>query len=114
MSILTISLADGKSGPVVILSGETDWTTVSELTDALSAQVATGTRHLTIDISALRFADTASIRALAVTARTLNGRGGALELLNPTTALAATLELMGVEPMVTIRADGSQPAPDST
>ncbi|HEX6523728.1 MAG TPA: STAS domain-containing protein [Streptosporangiaceae bacterium] len=114
MSILTISLAAGDAGPVMVLSGETDITTVRELTDALNAQMTDGVRRLTIDISALRFADTASIRALVLSARSLNERGGALELLNPSAALASALALMGVEHIFSIRTQTSQPGPDNT
>lgn len=36
---------------MLTLSGEADLTTVAELTEALTAQVAIGARHLTVDLS---------------------------------------------------------------
>lgn len=52
----------GGSGPVITLSGETDVTTVAELSELVTGQLAGGTRHLTIDAPGLSFADSASIR----------------------------------------------------
>lgn len=56
---------------------------VGELSALLSGQLAGGTAELTIDASGLRFADSASIRALLLAARTLSERGGRLVLLHP-------------------------------
>ena len=43
MGLLEISVAVGEAGPVLTLSGEADLTTVTELTEALTAQLASGT-----------------------------------------------------------------------
>jgi anti-anti-sigma regulatory factor len=51
---LEISVAASEAGPVLTLSGEADLTTVAELTGALTAQLAIGARHLTVDLSRLR------------------------------------------------------------
>ena len=40
MGLLEISVAAGEVGPVLMLSGEADLTTVTELTEALTAQLA--------------------------------------------------------------------------
>jgi len=50
---------------------------VAELTEALTAQLADGAPHLTVDLSRLRFADSAVIRALVLADRTLKKRGAA-------------------------------------
>jgi anti-anti-sigma factor len=108
VGLLEVSVAAGESGPVVVLAGESDLTTVARLTDVLTAQVSGGARHLTVDVSGLRFADSASIRALVLAARTLKDRGGALELLRPQPMVARALSLMGVDQLITVRhgADG--------
>jgi len=80
---LEISVAAGESGPVLTLSGEADLTTVAELTDVLSVQLAAGARHLTADLSRLRFADSAVIRELVLADRRLKDRGGRLVLAHP-------------------------------
>ena len=61
---LEAAVAAAVSGPVITLTGETDLASVAELSALLSCQLAGGTREPTIDASELRFADTASIRAL--------------------------------------------------
>jgi anti-anti-sigma factor len=66
VGLLEVSVAAGDSGPVVILSGEADLTNAAELSDALTAQVSGGARHLIVDVSGLRFADSAAIRALVL------------------------------------------------
>jgi anti-anti-sigma factor len=103
VSTLHASMSAGESGPVITLSGETDVSTVAELSELVTAQLSGGTRHLTIDASGLSFADSASVRVLALAARTLRQRGGGLMLLRPQRAVALILEVMGVDQMITIR-----------
>lgn len=94
--MLKASVGAGPSGPMVVLCGEADLTCVGELTALLSSQLSGGTRELTTDVSGLRFADSASIRALALTARRLQDRGGSLLLLHPQPAVTRMLSLLGV------------------
>jgi anti-anti-sigma factor len=106
VSTLRASVSAGESGPLITLSGETDITTAAELSELVTAQLSGGTPHLTIDVSELSFADSASIRVLVLAARTLRQRDGALVLLHPHGALARTLELMGADQLITIRQSG--------
>jgi anti-anti-sigma factor len=78
--MLQASVAAGESGPVIILAGEADLTTADQLSALITGQLAGGTRHLTVDLSRLRLADSASIRTLVLPARTLHARGGTLVL----------------------------------
>jgi anti-anti-sigma factor len=116
---LEASVAAGESGPVIVLTGEADLTCAEQLSELLTGQLADGTRHLTIDVSGLRFADSASIQVLVLAARTLRKRGGNLVLLHPQRPVAKVLALLGVEQMVTIRSDteatpGPQPGVGGT
>ena len=111
MGLLEISVAAGQTGPVLTLSGEADLTTVAELTDALSAQLAAGARHLTVDLSRLRFADSAVIRELVLAGRTLKDRGGGLALARPQPGVARALSLLGVDQAIEIR-DGTSAGAD--
>jgi anti-anti-sigma factor len=54
-------------------------------------------------MSGLRYADSASVRALVLAAKTLTQRGGSLTLLNPRQPVARTLTLMGADQIFTIR-----------
>jgi anti-anti-sigma factor len=111
VSLLEISVAAGESGPVVTLSGEADVTAVAELSAALTAQLAGGARHLTVDLSGLSFADSAVIRELVMADRRLKDRGGGLELANPRAAVARALSLLGVDQMIEVR-DGTNAGAD--
>jgi anti-sigma B factor antagonist len=92
-----------EAGPVIVLAGEADATCAEQLDALIAGQLAGGTRQLTIDVSGLRFADSASVRMLALAARTLTERGGSLVLLDPQQPVARVLALLGVDQMVTIQ-----------
>lgn len=66
----------GETGPVVTLSGEADLSTAAELSEVLTRQVSSGSQHLTVDISELSFADSASVRTLVLAGRAMKDRGG--------------------------------------
>jgi anti-sigma B factor antagonist len=102
----------GQSGPVILVAGEADLTCVEELNALISAQLAGGTRELTIDVSGLRFADSSSIRTLMLAAKTLKERGGRLVLLNPQRPVARVLTLLGADQMFAILGQ-TQGAPES-
>ena len=101
--MLEASVAAGVSGPVLILSGEADLTSAGQLSALIAAQLSGGTRQLTVDVSGLRFADTASIRTLVLAARTLKERRGSLVLLRPQEAIFKVLDLLGAVQMFSIR-----------
>jgi anti-sigma B factor antagonist len=111
MCLLDVSVAAGEAGPVVTLSGEADLTTVAALREALSAQIDGGARHLTVDLSRLRFADSPALRALALAGRAIKEAGGELELVRPQPAVARVLELLCLDQVLTVR-DGTEAAPD--
>jgi anti-sigma B factor antagonist len=88
-----------------MLSGETDIATVAELSELVTAQLAGGTVHLTIDVSGLSFADSASVRVLVIAARTLKERGGGLVLLRPQHGVARMLGITGADQMIAVWGD---------
>lgn len=100
--MLTASVTAGQSGPVIMLSGEADLTSAAQLSALISAQLPDGTRELTIDMTRLRYADSASIRTLVLAARTLKERGGSLILLSPQPPVARILTLLGADQILTI------------
>lgn len=108
--VLEVSVGDCEHGPVLVLSGEADLTTLERLTGALDAQIRAGARLLTVDVSGLRYADSASIMALARAARTLREAGAELVLLRPRPAIARILSLTGVDQAMTVRCEGEPSA----
>jgi anti-sigma B factor antagonist len=103
MGQFAISLGAEETGPVVSLSGESDVTTAAQISAALTAQISAGARHLIVDLSLLRFADSASIRVLIEAHRALRDRGGVLELTTPQETVARSLQLLGVDQVITVR-----------
>jgi anti-anti-sigma factor len=72
----------------VVLSGESDVSAAAELTAAPTMQIVADARHLTVDLSGLRFADSASIQAFVRADRALKADGGTMELVTPEPAVA--------------------------
>lgn len=107
MSTFRASVSAGESGPVITLSGEVDLSSIAELSDLVTAQLASETRQLTIDVSAMSFADSASIRVLMLAAMTLRKRGGCLVLLRPPPALSRILDIMDAAQVITIRGEAA-------
>jgi anti-anti-sigma factor len=105
-------VAAGASGPVIFLSGETGPGSKAQLSALLTRQLAGGTRHLTVDVSGLRSADPAGLRALVLAAVLLTDRGGGLVLLRPQEPVARALALTGAGHLFTIRG-GTPGEPDS-
>jgi anti-anti-sigma factor len=112
VSILEIAVAAGDAGPVVKLSGECDITVAGQLREALQAQITRGARQVTVDLSQLRFADSASVHVLLDAHQALTDTNGFLQLAFPQPAVAMVLGLLGVDQVLTVRtragaADGS-------
>jgi anti-sigma B factor antagonist len=100
---LDIHVTATEAGPLMALSGEADVTTVERLQEALNERITPTTRVLLVELSGLRFADSATIGALIGAARRLKAQGGRLDLLNPQPALDRMLTLLGVDKVLTIR-----------
>lgn len=103
VGLLEASVAAGESGPVVALSGEADWSSAGQLGELITAQLAGGARQLTVDVSGLRFADSASVRVLVLAGRTLKEQGGTVVLVRPQPAVARVLELMGADQLLVVQ-----------
>jgi stage II sporulation protein AA (anti-sigma F factor antagonist) len=88
---------------VIALAGEADLTTAAELNQVLAAQLDGGTSRLTVDLSGLRFADSAAIRELIRAHHAITQRGGTLELTRPQPTVGRLLSLLGVDQVLIIR-----------
>jgi len=105
VTLLDIRMTATEAGPVLTLSGEADVTTVAQLQEALDGQLTPGVPALLVEVSGLRFADSATIGVLIKAARRLNAQGGRLVLLNPQPAVARTITLLGVDQVLTLRGE---------
>lgn len=111
VAMLGITVDSGEQGPVIRLSGEADMSTARELSGALDSQISGGARHLTVDLSQLRFADSATVRGLVEAYHMLKDQGRTLELAGPQPAVARMLSVLGVDRVLRVR-PGSDPADD--
>ena len=106
VSSLEVSVTTGPSGPVVVLAGEADITTVAQLDRALAAQPSGQATKLTIDATDLRYADSGSMRTLLMAAAKITSRDGTVTLLNPQPPVARLLDLLCVDGMITVERRG--------
>ena len=77
MGSLEVSVATGASGPVLVLAGEADFTSITRPDKALTAQVSGRAVQLAIDAANLRYADSASMRTLVMAAMKARTRASA-------------------------------------
>lgn len=113
MGGLTIAVREGACGPVLVLSGEADMTTAPELSAALTAKVGEGARHLAVDLSGLRFADSATFAVLISAGHAMRAHGGTLVLSRPQPSVARTLNLLGVDQVIPVHGGtGAETGPD--
>lgn len=96
--VRTDSTQDG--GTVVSVHGELDLATAPQLEEALAAR-APGTR-LVIDLSGCTFLDSSGVRVLALTANTVAGEGGRLELVVVDSAIGRVLEITGIDGLMDV------------
>jgi anti-anti-sigma factor len=108
MSSLQMRIVSGESGPVLVLAGEADLTSITRLDEALTAHVSGQTARLTIDATNLRFADSASVRSLATAARKARTRAGSVTLINPQPPVVRMLDLLCVDEIFATE-DGTEP-----
>jgi len=100
---LEVSVATRASGPVLILAGEADFTSITRLDEALAAQISGQAVQLTIDAANLRYADSASMRTLVMAAMRARTRAGSVTLLDPQPPVARMLDLLCIDEMFSIR-----------
>jgi anti-anti-sigma factor len=103
VSSLEVSVATGASGPVLVLAGEADVTSITRLDEALTAQICGQAVQLAIDAANLRYADSASMRTLVMAAMKSRTRAGSVTLLDPQPAVARMLDLLGIDETLSIR-----------
>jgi anti-anti-sigma factor len=86
------------------LSGVADISTITQLSGVITSQLSEITRQLMmIDVSGLRFADSAAIALLLLVARTLKGQGGSMVLIRPQPAVAQAVTLADPDQIITIQ-----------
>ena len=108
MSVLEVSVEAGDLGPVVVLAGDADGSSVTQLDEVLTAQVSARATHLTIDATNLRSIDPATAQTLTLAALIIMVQGGSTVLVNPQEPVLKMLNHTPTNEMFTIQ--GRTPA----
>jgi anti-anti-sigma factor len=83
LSLLEVSAETGNLGPVIVLAGDADGSSATQLNRVLTAQLSGRTTHLTIDATNLRSVDPATAQTLMLAALIVMVQGGSTVLVNP-------------------------------
>jgi anti-anti-sigma factor len=103
VSLLEVSVEAGDLGPVIVLAGDADGSSVPQLDEVLTAQVSARTRHLTIDATNLRSLDPATAQILTLAAIIVTVQGGSMVLVNPQEPVLKMLNHTRATDMFTIQ-----------
>ena len=87
---------------LVEATGELDLTNAADVEQRLD-ELSAGAGALVLDLNGVSFIDSAALHMFFRIGR-LRGVGGFGILLNPTAAIARTLEIVGLDDLVTVRA----------
>jgi anti-sigma B factor antagonist len=101
ISVTVTDLGDG-SCSVVHVAGEADLATTPSLGDVLTAEASKKPGLLLVDLSALQFIDSCSIRMVLFAAREVRQYGGTLALINPSSVVARVVQIMGVDQLIPV------------
>ena len=98
---------------IVALRGESDASTTTSLSDALSHVVAVDAGDVVIDLAALTFLDSATVRVLARLKELLAHHGRALTVRSPSRTADQILDLLGLTDLIEApdapKEEGNQP-----
>ena len=106
MVTLTASVTVHDSGPapytLVTLAGEADITGSATLHGVLDAETGKRPALLVIEMSALRYMDSAALQAIVRANLALNRAGGRLALVSPHANVARVLQMTEVDQLVPV------------
>jgi anti-anti-sigma factor len=115
MSLLEVSVEAGDLGPVIVLAGDADSSSVTHLNEVLTAQVSGRTRHLTIDATNLCSIGPATAQTLMLAALIVMVQGGSTVLVNPQEPVLKMLNHTRVTEMFSIQnRTPAETAPDTS
>lgn len=105
MDQLRASVSPGGSYIVVGLAGESDANTAGQLRGILETEAAKGSARLIVDLSAVRFIDSAAVHVLLDIWKSVRGHGAQLALVSPQPVVARVLGLMGADQLIPVYDD---------
>jgi anti-anti-sigma factor len=115
VSLLEVSVEAGDLGPVVVLAGDADDSSATQLDEVLTAQVSARTTHLTIDATNLRSIRPATAQTLMLATLIILVQGGSTVLVNPQEPVLKMLAHARANEIFTIqRRTPAEIAPDTS
>jgi anti-anti-sigma factor len=115
LSLLEVSARTGSRGPVIVLAGDADGSSATQLDEVLTAVVSGRTVHLTIDATNLRSVDPATAQTLMLAALIVMVQGGSTVLVNPQEPVLKRLNHTRVTEMFSIQnRTPAETAPDTS
>src|SRR4051794_24936733 len=99
---LAVSVGATESVAVLVVEGELDMTTTSQLLDTTQSVVAEGRDRLVLDLGRLTFCDSAGLAVIVRILREVAAAGGTLAIAQPTPFVRSVLELTGVSEAIMI------------
>lgn len=115
MSLLEVSAETVNLGPVIVLAGDADGSSATQLNKVLTARLSGRTRHLTIDATNLRSVDPATAQTLTLAALIVMVQGGSTVLVNPQEPVLKMLNHTRVTEMFSIQnRTPAETAPDTS
>ncbi|MGA8209202.1 MAG: STAS domain-containing protein [Nocardioidaceae bacterium] len=82
--------------PVLVVTGEIDFTTAPDLYDAVRRQIAQGHEHLVVDLAGVSFMDGSVLRFLVTARRQLSEVGGSLRVTGASGLLRRLMDATGL------------------
>ncbi|MHB8467631.1 MAG: STAS domain-containing protein [Acidimicrobiales bacterium] len=100
---LTTTVRSERARTVLVLAGEADVSGRAVLSDALSRVIAALVGDVVVDLSALTFIDSGSVRIFAITRELLDRQGRKLSVRSPSKLAISLLRLWGLGELIELR-----------
>jgi anti-sigma B factor antagonist len=84
----------------IVLAGDLDLSTISELHDALDAECSSTPSRLVIDIAAVEFIDSAALHLFVTTSNQLANSGGSFEIVQVPERLRRTFSITNLDALL--------------
>ncbi len=94
--------SSGRPLAIVELSGEADLNDSAALRETLAAQAADPSATLVLDLSRLRFMDSAALHVILVAGRSMTAHGGTFALAAPQETVRRILQLTGADQLLPV------------
>jgi anti-anti-sigma factor len=115
LSLLEVSAETGSLGPVIVLAGDADDSSATQLNEVLTVRLSGRTTHLTIDATDLRSIDPATAQTLMLAALIVMVQGGSTVLMNPQEPVLKMLDHTRATEMFTVQnRTPAETAPDTS